>query len=531
MITLTDYLETQYMDALNKLPEESPKITSELLEQYKEIVTTTLLQQFGLGKLVKFKDGGNVTTLHNARRDTFANEEDERRFKNPYNKDTRKQIYEKDFKQNRKKEFQNNSHIYDGYTGTELKKDGRAQKDHIIAAATIHKNDEARLYMSDKQRGAMAVDKKNLTWAEASMNQSKGEHDLMEWMEFTSSKYPDMKNKDRFDIDEQMAKEKYDTAKQHVEQSVKDAKKEYYKKNIKETGIKQGTQMAKRQALGIFLFELQNAFFSEMGFYFRQFKTYENNSAKLNAFKEACQNVKKRVLSFNSLKKVFVGYTEGFVSGFVSNLITVLINTFARTSKNIIRIITEGTNGLVQAIRMILFPPEDMTRKQAIYEGSKIIVAAVITAFGVIITEAFINYLMTIPPLIPFASLIGGILGGILTGIVSVTVIYAMDNFGLIMQKINVRMKEITYYTIVSTEQLRERYNTAIAKIDSAYNEILNKIFAEYESLNILTNNAYDFKFNSSERFNHSKKLASALNVDGDEILKSDKDILAFFTE
>src|SRR4051794_37328564 len=105
------------MSALNQLPEDSPRITSELLEQYKEIIITTLIQQFGLGKLLKLKDGGNVTTLHNARLDTFANEEDKKRFNTPYNKETRKQIYEKDFAQNRKKEFQNNAHIYDGYTG------------------------------------------------------------------------------------------------------------------------------------------------------------------------------------------------------------------------------------------------------------------------------------------------------------------------------------------------------------------------------------------------------------------------------
>ena len=97
MVTFTDYLESQYMEALNALPEESPKMTAELLEQYKEIVITTMLQQFGLRNLVDLKDGGNVTTLHNARNNVFANQEDERRFKNPYNKETRKNIYEKDF--------------------------------------------------------------------------------------------------------------------------------------------------------------------------------------------------------------------------------------------------------------------------------------------------------------------------------------------------------------------------------------------------------------------------------------------------
>ncbi|MFP9128861.1 hypothetical protein [Niallia sp. BSM11] len=529
MVSLSDYLENQYMSTLNQLTEESPRITSELLEQYKEIIITTLIQQFGLDKLQKFKDGGNVTTLHNARLGTFANVEDEKRFNTSYNKKTRKQIYEKDFALNRKKEFQNNSHIHDGYTNKELKKDGRAHKDHIISAASIHKNDEARLYMTDEKRGAMATNKKNLTWADGSMNQSKGEHDLMRWMETTSSKHPGIKNKDRFDIDEHLAKEKYEDAKKYVDKSIKNAKKEYYKKNIKETGIRQGKQLAKRQAIGIFLYELQDAFILEMKTYFLQYKTYETKDAKIEAFKVACHNVKKRALSFQSLNKIFIGSTEGFIGGFLSNLITVLINTFTRTSKNIVRIITEGSNSLVQALRMILFPSENMSRKQAIYEGSKIVVAAVINSVGVIVTEALINYLQTVIPLAPFASLIGGILGGLLTGILSVTVIYAMDHFGLIIKRISAKMSEIAYLTIVSTDQLKEKYNDAVAEIDSAYEEVLGKIYAEYERLNILTNSAYNLNLNLIDRFNNSRKLSTALNVHDDEILKTDEDIFAFF--
>lgn len=527
--TLTTYLEEQYLNVLDQLPEKELEITTDLWNEYQQIITTSLYQQFGLNHLMQFKDGGNVTTLNNAKNGVFAKDSTKEQYNRKYDAKTRKEIYEKDFAKNRKKEFQQKSEIRDGYTGKKLNKDGRTQKDHIVSASEIHNNNEARLYMSDQARGAMAVDERNLTWTDGSLNQSKGKHDLLEWMEQTSSKHPELKNKDRFGIDEEMARKKYDEAQRHIKQEIKKSKRAYYRKELTKTSLKQGKQMAMRQAIGIFLAELQSALSEELGAYIRNFREYTTMKMKVTALKECMESVKTRVLNRKTIKNIFAGATEGFVGGIVSNLLTVFINTFFTTSKRIVRILTEGTTALIQAIRMFIFKPEDMTKKQALFEGSKIIVAAVITAVGAIVTEAFITYLMTVIPLQPFAAIIGGILGGILTGMLSVTVIYSMDNFGEILRKVKLELVETAYYTVVSVDELKMNYTKTIQEMDTAYQDILKLIYNEYEQIHILTEKAYDLSNPATERFTHSQTLANTLGVNEKEVLKSEQDIMDFF--
>ena len=73
-----------------------------LVEEYKGVMLTTIINQFGLGPyLDSFKNGGNVTTLHNAQNDVFSNEADAGRYKESFNRKN----YEKDFPQKRKENF------------------------------------------------------------------------------------------------------------------------------------------------------------------------------------------------------------------------------------------------------------------------------------------------------------------------------------------------------------------------------------------------------------------------------------------
>ena len=72
MTTLTTYLEEHYLTVLEELPEKELEIGQDLWKQYQEIITTSLYQQFGLSHFMQFKDGGNVTTLHNAENGVFV---------------------------------------------------------------------------------------------------------------------------------------------------------------------------------------------------------------------------------------------------------------------------------------------------------------------------------------------------------------------------------------------------------------------------------------------------------------------------
>lgn len=524
MITFDEYLDKEVGEFSEKLEINH---TQELLMQYKEVVLTNIIKEFGLSQFFNmYKRGGNVTTLHNAQNGIYANSEDERRFEQSYSQDLRKHLYEEGFKQDRKTAFQQNDTMFDDYTGRMLNKDGRTHRDHVISANEIQNNDAARLYMSDTERGNMAVDNKNLAWTDGSLNQSKSDHDLIQWMNKDNPKDPNQTNQERFGIDAELAKQKYNEARNHVDTSIQEAKKSYYFTHVTTTGVKQGFQMGKKQAIGLFLYEFQEAVMEEMKAYFAKYSSFGTWSEKIEEFKNACLNIKSRLLS--KAKKIFVAFTDGFISGFVGNLITVFINSFISTSKNVVRVLNEGIHALIKAIKILISPPEGMTKKEALFEASKVIAASVITTIGAILTESFVTYLKT-TIFAPFAHVIGGVLGGILTGIVSVTVVYSLDHFGEIVEKLKNMFRDLTYDLRISAAEMRANYENAICEIDAHYQEVLKKIYDEYERLHVLTSNAYNTTLDSAELFKHSVTLAEALEVDESKVIRSRQNVLDFF--
>ena len=222
----------------------------QLLDKYKETVGTTIIQQFGLGPFFdNYKDGGNVTTLHNAETGIFANNQDAER----YNQSFDRKNYEKDFPKKRKEKFKTNSEILDDYTGKNLAKDGTTHLDHVVSAKAIHDNNKARLYMDDEQRNVMATSDPNLAWTDSSLNQSKSDKDLNDWMDQRNRKNPDKTNADHYEVDRGAASKRHNEANEHINKTIKKAEVKYYTKNVAATGADQGLRMAKKQALGMFL--------------------------------------------------------------------------------------------------------------------------------------------------------------------------------------------------------------------------------------------------------------------------------------
>lgn len=528
MTSFAHFIDEKYGSDLKELPQQlNHNHMSELLNQYKEIVCTNLIQQFGLGPIFDiYKRGGNVTTLHNAEHGVFANEADEQRFMKNYSQELRKELYEKDFLKNRDRAFQQNDVIVDDYTGKVLPKDRRTHRDHIVSASEIQQNNKARLYMSDSERGAMAVDEKNLAWTDGSLNQSKGEHDLIAWMNKDNKKDASVTNAEYYGIDDEKAKMKHDGARKHVDSSIKKAEVKYYVQNVTSAGVKQGFAMGQKQAIGLFIYEFQETMMVEMKSYFKRYKSLQSLEAKINGFKAACKNIAKHMLS--KAKKILVSFADGFVSGFIGNLITVFINTFATTAKNVVRVLNEGVHALIKAVKVLIKPPAELSRQEALLEAAKIIAASVTTTLGVMLTESFVVYLQT-TPFAPFANLIGGVLGGILTGIVSATVVYAIEHYADILAKLKTLMNEITYDLQVSTAQIRDNYYSAIAMLDAQYSAVLARIYDEYEELHILTRNAYDITLPGETLAANSIALAKKLKVEESKILKTTDDVLSFF--
>ncbi len=89
----------------------------------------------------------------------------------------------KAFKDKRKAMMQQDGPLIDAYTGKEIPKDGRSHLDHIVSAHELHKDAKNHLFMTDQERINMALDDKNLAMTNGSLNQSKGDAKMSEFLD------------------------------------------------------------------------------------------------------------------------------------------------------------------------------------------------------------------------------------------------------------------------------------------------------------------------------------------------------------
>jgi len=83
-----------------------------------------------------------------------------------------------------------------------------------------------------------------------------------------------------------------------------------------------------------------------------------------------------------------MAFGTGALSGFLSAIITALINMFVRIGKNIVRLIREGFMSLMKAVKTLLFPPEGMSKKEAVHEATKVLATGIVITGGILATES-----------------------------------------------------------------------------------------------------------------------------------------------
>lgn len=88
------------------------------------------------------------------------------------------------------------------------------------------------------------------------------------------------------------------------------------------------------------------------------------------------------------------------------------------------RIIREGLMSLLQAIKMVLFPPAGADSAQVWHEALKLIAAGVIVAGGVLLEEL-------VTKVFPGSALVSGVVTAVLTGFATAIVMYGLDRLDL----------------------------------------------------------------------------------------------------
>lgn len=455
-----DY-STDLSYSLNADPEEVEALLSKLKDSFNKERMEKLLDEtingiissivvpFGLGKVLSGYDkagGGNVTTIHNANNGVYARDED--RYKREDYTNTKnsegnqfsgagKNSVGANFTRSK---MDKNQMVQDAYTGKVQKAD-TTSPDHIESLSQHHKN--GGFMQSSEKKSGFATDDNNLAITGRPTNQSMRDLPKEEWMR----KKPggNIENKDRFAIDEKKLKEQVKKGKTTSEKHLPSGKEktQYYSKKIATTGFNEGMKMGAQQAFGVLLVEFFSSSFIEIR----------------NAFNEGLEGemlykeikIRLKRIGHNLASKwkgVIQGFSDGFISGFISNLITVIVNMFVTTAKRLVRMIREGVFSLLKALKLILFPPANMSYQEVMHEAMKLIAAGGIVIAGVALEEVVKNMVSSIPFLAPFAPVVTAVIVGSLTAIAMALVTYLIDK----MDIFSVIKIEETKYVLVSLE-------------------------------------------------------------------------------
>lgn len=417
-----------------------------------------IIGPFGLSTaMFADRNGGNVTTLHNFARedDAYVATDADRHLhahsREAYSGDVRSQ-YEIDTKEKAgagdgktwaDKRAAKIAAGKDDYTGKAVAADGTiamesgvvgAELDHVVSIGAVHRDPKMHLGLGKVTTGtdgkanvdvsglraAVNADE-NLALTNQPLNGSKSDDDMQTWA--AKTRKDGTTNAEKFEVDEALMKEKYEQAKQHIDDTANRALFEKQATELLHTGAKQAVQMGLRQALGVLLTELVNGLFNE-------FKLMLKHGVEQGStlFEEIRARLAKVIAAV--VKKVpdAVGQLfAGGVSGFMSNLLTFVLNSFFSTAKRFVTVIREGLLGLFRAFKMIFFPPQHMEADQALQEGLKILTAVLVSSVGMLLTETVSVFMASLPFLKPVADVVAPVLIGILTGLLSAFLAYQID--------------------------------------------------------------------------------------------------------
>lgn len=420
---------------------------------------TSVLQNiagpFGLGKFISAYDktGGNVDTVHNVRKGIYGTDKEKKRYEERGEYDDRPYHSHDDYiAANRamKEKFENGS-LVDEYTGEKFSKstqnDSQLKRslDHVVSAREVHEDagrvlaglDEPKLANKAENFAATAktinsskkaskpedfllklqseakarkaeiaaLEKKG----EALTDHEKGHLTKLRKQDKVKAKLLEAKTAEaRAAIDSEINRTYYTSAK--------------FAGSAAKSGGKEGAKAGIQQAFGEILVEFFAAVFDELNDLYRNGKSEQTILREIGArFKK----IKKRVLG--KWKNVLVAFKDGFISGLLSSLLTTLINAFVTTGQRLVRMIRQGFMSLLSAIKMLLFPPKGMTRRQAMHESSKLVVSAGIVVGGIALEEVVSKQLAAVPGINLIGEAVTGALVGSATALVTAFACYLLD--------------------------------------------------------------------------------------------------------
>lgn len=486
----------------------------QMIQECKQSIIQSIVVPFRLGKILAAYDkvGGNVDTIHNARKGIYATKKEQENYKQRGEYDSDKyHSHSKYIEINKKQtELKESGQLKDYMTNEKVAKNAKTDLDHIVSAKEIH--DDPGRVLAEIDGAELANTETNLKMTDSAINRSKKADSMESFLKkcderlqkieklrnkenLTQSEEKELRKLEKLQkIDKQKAMEADKQARDEINAKIN---KEYYtsKKfvfNSARTSVNEGYKMGMQQALGIVIVEFFTAVLEEVEDIFKKgFYTCENffESLKIR-LKKIADKVKQALIG--KYKEIVKSFGDGFMSGILSNLTTTIINIFATTSARLVRIIREGIFSFFKAIKLVLFPPENLTQEQVWYEAKKLIVSAIIVGLGVLIEQGIEAFLISLG-LGSFANVLTSVFIGVLTGISLAMAMYWLDTNQKSIEQM--RYEAISKLCAENLPQLIEERKEIEKLIESTHKERLITLESSFADCAIAMKNNDDVAY------------------------------------
>jgi len=244
------------------------------------------------------------------------------------------------------------------------------------------------------------------------------------------------------------------------------------------TGAVEGVKMGFQQAFGEVLVEFFAAVFDEINDWS---KNHRAETALLKELKASLLKVAHRCEK--KLQAALDAFKLGSISGFFSNLVTTLINVFVTTSRRLVRMLREGIFSLLRGLKILLYPPEGLSFREATHEASKILFAGVMVVGAIPVEEWLEKQLALIPLLTGVAPAASTAIVGGLTALITAFGVYLIDLadlFGIVQER---RLDGVHGLLDASIEGREQRLEALLAGGVSEASEPMHRYLAPHEQL------------------------------------------------
>lgn len=422
-------------------------------EELHQTVVKSLTTSFGLDFLL-FEDkiGGDVDTIHNARKNIYANDAEREKYeqRGEYNSDE----YHKKHKnyndtKDEGKAMREAGTLTDTYTGETFVANATIHLDHVVSAKEIH--DDAGRVLAEVNGPDAANHRSNLTHTNETLNISKKAKTMDAFVETLSKDYQatqleiaSLRSQPSLTVNEEKRlasleskakanfermREADEKAREQYESTINQA---YYgsskfANNAARATALNGMKMGTRQMIGLVLAEVWFEFRDRLPEIVARHRAHFVASDLLSDMGDALKAIWARIRA--KFRTFLEAFRDGAIGGILSSVTTTLFNIMFTTQKMMVRLIREMYNNLIQAFKIMIFNPQNLTAGELAKAVSKLLAAGVAVAAGVIINEALAKIMI-----FPFGPELAAFCGALATGLLTVVMNYFLE-YSPMMQK------------------------------------------------------------------------------------------------